>query len=344
MKIFRNAEEIENIEPTSIALGNFDGVHKGHQELIRQSTACAGEAGLKSAVFTFSNHPKNVLSGKSLIKNILYPDEKAEILDGLGVDYLFSLDFTEEIMTLAPVDFIERLLIRRFRMKEAFCGFNFHFGYKARGNPEFLKENEEKYGYHLHVLEPYKIDGNVVSSTLIRNYIAIGAVDYCPAYMGRYYSIGGTVVVGNKLGRTMGFPTLNITIDDSMVTPSNGVYITYCAIDGRRYESITNVGIKPTIGKYKKNVETHIFDFNQDIYGKEIRVEFILKIRDEQKFDGVNQLSAQIKKDCAAARRYHRNYPRPASDPENGGGGSPGRRKPEKERNGRRKMEGKDCK
>lgn len=305
MKIFKSLEEIENIEPTSVALGNFDGIHRGHQELIRHAVSKARERGLKSAVFTFSNHPKNVLSGKALIKNILYPDEKAAILEMLGVDYLFSIDFTEAIMTMAPKDFLERLLIGTFRMKQAFCGFNFHFGYKAQGNPQFLRENAERLGYELQVLEPYKIDGNVVSSTLIRNLIAVGEVEECPKYLGRYYSIGGRVVVGNKIGRTIGFPTLNCTIDESMVSPSNGVYITYCIYDGIRYESVTNVGNKPTIGKYKKNIETHIFDFQEEIYGEDIRVEFVKKIRDEYKFDSVDALSVQIGKDCTTAREFH---------------------------------------
>ncbi|WP_130863627.1 bifunctional riboflavin kinase/FAD synthetase [Bacilliculturomica massiliensis] len=305
MKVFRSLSEIENIDPTSVALGNFDGIHRGHQELIRHAGSCAREKGLKSAVFTFTNHPKNVLSGKSLIKNILYPDEKAAILELLGVDYLFSLDFTEEIMTLPPIDFLEKLLIGRFRMKEAFCGFNFHFGYKAEGNPEFLRANARRLGYGLTVLAPFTIDGNVVSSTLIRNLIAVGEVEACPKYLGRYYSIGGRVVVGNKIGRTIGFPTLNCTIDETMVSPSNGVYITYCMYDGIRYESVTNVGNKPTIGKYKKNIETHIFDFDEEIYGEEIRVEFVKKIRDEYKFDSVDALSVQIGKDCNTAREFH---------------------------------------
>lgn len=305
MKIFKSLEEIENIQFTSVALGNFDGIHKGHQELIRCAVAAAKEKGLKSAVFTFTNHPKNVLSGKSLVKNILYPDEKAAILQLLGVDYLFSIDFTEKIMTTPPQAFLKELLVDRFKMKHAVCGFNYHFGFKAEGSPEFLMQNAEDYGYSLQVLKPFCIDENVVSSTLIRNLIAVGEVDACPKYLGRYYSIGGRVVVGNKIGRRIGFPTLNCTIDESMVSPSNGVYITYCIYDGIRYESVTNVGKKPTIGQYSKNIETHIFNFNENLYGEEIRVEFIKKIRDEYKFDGIEALSEQISKDCDTALAYH---------------------------------------
>ncbi|WP_324824169.1 bifunctional riboflavin kinase/FAD synthetase [Sinanaerobacter sp. ZZT-01] len=305
MKVFTKLEEIKNIQPTVIALGNFDGIHKGHQELIRRTVKSARIAGLKSAVFTFTNHPKNVLSGTSLIKNILYFEDKVRILKTLGVNYLFSIDFDEHIQCLNPNEFIEKLLVNTFRMKEAYCGFNHRFGYKAEGNPEILMQQGLKYDYGIHVLEPYKVNGNVVSSTLIRNLIAVGDVETCMLYMGRYYSVGGTVVIGNRIGRTIGFPTSNITIDETMVTPANGVYVTNCTYNGICYHSITNVGLKPTIGLEKRNIETHMFDFNKEIYGKEIRVEFLKKIRNEHKFKDVKSLSEQIQKDCLSARQFH---------------------------------------
>ncbi|WP_206457817.1 bifunctional riboflavin kinase/FAD synthetase [Anaerovorax sp. IOR16] len=305
MKVFTKLEDIKNIQPTVIALGNFDGIHKGHQELIRRTVKSAKIAGLKSAVFTFTNHPKNVLSGSPLIKNILYFEDKVQILKALGVNYLFSIDFDERIQCMSPNEFIEELLVNTFKMKEAYCGFNHRFGYKAAGNPEILMQQGLKYDYGIHVLEPYKINDNVVSSTLIRNLIAVGDVETCMTYMGRYYSVGGTVVVGNRIGRTMGFPTSNITIDESMVTPANGVYITNCTYNGVCYHSITNVGLKPTIGVEKRNIETHLFDFNKEIYGKEIRVEFLKKLRNEHKFEDVKSLSDQIQKDCLTARQFH---------------------------------------
>lgn len=305
MKIFNSLDEIKNIKETVVALGNFDGVHKGHQELIRRTVKSAKMAGLKSAVFTFANHTKNVLAGKTVVKNILYAEDKAGIIKSLGVDYLFSIEFNEEIQHMSPKDFIEKLLIEKFKMREAYCGFNYNFGYKAKGNPEFLIKTGIKEGFGIHVLEPFKIDNNLVSSTFIRQLIEEGRVNECEKYMGRNYVIGGEVIVGNKLGRTFGFPTSNIHIDDSMVTPSNGVYITYCNYEGVRHPSITNVGIKPTIGDHIKNIETHIFDFNKELYGKEIRVEFLEKIRDEIKFDNFDLLCKQIDKDCFTAKKYH---------------------------------------
>ena len=154
-------------------------------------------------------------------------------------------------------------------------------------------------------MHPVTVDGGVVISTLIRGLIKSGEVDECYKYLGRNYDIGGEVVVGNRLGKSIGFPTSNIQIDETMVTPPNGVYITYCIYNGTKYPSITNVGVKPTIGEYKKNMETHIFNFDKELYGKHIKVEFIKMTRDEVKFGSVEELSQQIAKDCQQAKEYH---------------------------------------
>ncbi|MEG0392195.1 MAG: bifunctional riboflavin kinase/FAD synthetase [Anaerovoracaceae bacterium] len=306
MKIFNSLTEIKDIENTVIALGNFDGVHKGHQELIRRTVKSAEAAGIKSAVFTFSNHPRNLIGKGETVKNILYWEDKAEIIGEMGIDYLFNIPFTEEILTLSPLAYIDDLLLGKLKMKEAYCGFNYHYGYKAEGNVEILMKESLDKGFGIHVLEPVQIEGEVVSSTLIRSLIEQGDVHKCSKYLGRYYSIGGEVVVGNRLGKTIGFPTSNLVIDETMITPPNGVYVTYCVYNGVRYPSITNVGVKPTIGEYNKNVETHIFNFDKELYGKTIRVEFLKKMRDERKFDHVEALSKQITEDCIMAKAYHR--------------------------------------
>lgn len=307
MRNFFRLDEIDNIEETVVALGNFDGVHRGHQELIRRAVNSAVSANLKSAVFTFNNHPKNVLSGKHVIKNILYADEKIKILKDLGVDYLISIDFDKTIQNIEHKEFIRKILVKTLHMKEAYCGFNYRFGRKGAGNPEILMKVGLAEGFGIHVLEPYMVRGEIVSSTVIRKHIANGDVDKCFSLMGRYYNIRGIVIPGNRLGRTIGFPTSNITIDEEMVTPANGVYITFCTYNGVNYPSITNVGIKPTIGSSNagKNMETHIFYFNKEIYGKQIRVEFLEKIRDEIKFENIEELASQIKKDCLTAAAYH---------------------------------------
>ena len=310
MIVFNNLEEINNIPKTSIALGNFDGVHLGHQELIRQAVQNARKKTSqgtpeKSAVFTFSNHPKNLIPGAKEVKNIIYNDEKQSLIESLGVDYYFDIEFTGDIMTMSPEDYVKQLLVDKFNAKDVFCGFNYRYGYKAQGDGELLRKLGAKYGFTLNQIPPVMVDGEVVSSTLIRQLIKSGDMDECDKYLGRNYSIGGEVVVGNRLGKSIGFPTSNIMIDETMVTPPNGVYITNCIYNGVKYPSVTNVGVKPTIGDFTKNMETHIFNFNKELYGKQIMIEFIRMTRPECKFASIGELCEQIAKDCREAREYH---------------------------------------
>lgn len=305
MKVFKDLDSIIDIEPTVVALGNFDGVHMGHQELIRRCVEAAKTAGIKSAVFTFSNHPRNVMGGNT-VKNIIYPDVKEHIMESLGVDYVFDIPFTDEVRTMTPEDFVNKLLVSTFKMREAYCGFNYRFGFKGAGTPEILAHMGIEQGFGVHVLSPVTIDGNVVSSTLIRQLIEEGRMEECTKYMGRTYSVEGEVVVGNRLGKSIGFPTSNLNIDLSMVSPPNGVYITTCEYGGKTYGSITNVGNKPTIGEFVRNIETHIFNFDKELYGKNIRVNFIKRVRPEFKFDSIDALKKQITEDCIAAKAFHR--------------------------------------
>ncbi|MCQ2547852.1 MAG: bifunctional riboflavin kinase/FAD synthetase [Clostridia bacterium] len=305
MIIFDSLDKVENLEKSIVALGNFDGVHLGHQALIRKAKAIADENGYKVAVFTFSNHPKNFMKGVDNVKNIIYQDEKAGLLEDLGVDYLVNIEFNEEIMTMPAKDFVEKLLFQKLNAGGLVCGFNYRFGHMAKGDTKFLQEKCDELGIILEVISPVEIDDAVVSSTLIRGLIKAGEMEDVKAFLGRNYDIEGEVVVGNKLGKSIGFPTSNITLDEEMVSPPNGVYITYCIYNGRMYPSITNVGVKPTIGEFKKNMETHIFNFDRELYGKKIRIVFIKKTRDEVKFSRIDELVEQIRKDCENAKEYH---------------------------------------
>lgn len=304
MVIFRSLAEIQNMEKTAVALGNFDGIHKGHQVLINKAVETATEKNIKSGVFTFSNHPRNVLAGRTVVKNIIYEDEKIEILEKMGVDYLFSIDFDEIMMKQEPSDFVNDVLIGKFNIDTAVCGFNFTYGHKAAGTSDMLKEMAAG-RFNVSVVDPVKVDGSVVSSTLIREKIMDGDVEAVEKLLGRSFTIKGVVIQGNQIGRTIGFPTCNIVIDETMATLPNGVYMTYCYVGENKYCSITNVGNKPTIGEYGKNIETNIFDFNQDIYGKRITVEFLKKIRDERKFSSLDELKDQINYDSLLVRGFH---------------------------------------
>lgn len=303
MIIYKNLDEIEHNSGLSIALGSFDGIHLGHEKLIKRAAEEAKNIGIKSAVFTFSNHPRDLLPGAKRTKNIITQKEKAKIIESLGIDYLISIKFNKEIMEMRPHDFIENILLKKLNMKIAVCGFNYHFGRKAEGNAQILKALGDKCGFTVIEMSPIKIGNCIISSSKIRECIENGKMDMCRNLMGRNYELLGEVVHGNRIGRTMGFPTANIMIPLNMVTPSNGVYITKCHISGKTYDSITNIGVRPTIDDdNRKNAETYIMNFSDEVYGKNIRVEFIRKLRDEIKFASKEDLRKQIEADVNALK------------------------------------------
>ena len=306
MNIYRNLNEIANMSPTAVALGNFDGVHKGHQMLIRECVAVAKEKGLQPSVFTFTNHPVNEIAGKTVIKNIMTFEEKAEQLEKLGVENLFSPVFDDAIRTKGAYDFVKDILVDRFHTKHAVCGFNYRFGYKAEGDADRLAQLGREFGYGVSVIPEIRINGNTVSSTLIRTIIDEGKIDEYKDYTGRLYCIDGKVVQGKHLGRRIGFPTVNLSLDTTEAFPKNGVYITQTTVNKQKYQSITNVGNKPTVGEFAKNAETHIFDFDGDLYGQEVRIEFIKMLRPERKFDTLEDLQAEIHRNCLQAQEYFR--------------------------------------
>ncbi len=302
MKIYTSINEISNIPPVCIALGNFDGVHLGHKKLIEMTIDSAKEKSLCSAIFTFSENPKTIFSDGN-IKRIMHDTEKNSILEKMGIDILFNVPFDESTMIMSPMSFLSDILIDRMNMRNLFCGYNFKFGHKGKGDVTFLEENASELGYKLNVMPEFRIDDKVVSSSLIRESVIEGDMQLCIKLLGRPYSISGDVVEGNKLGKHIGFPTSNLAIDPDIVSPRNGVFATYCIYNNRKYPSITNIGIKPTVpGIHKKNMETHIFDFSDELYDKNITIEFIEKIRDEKKFTSFDDLSSQITKDCQSAR------------------------------------------
>lgn len=306
MKVFTWLEDASNIiQGSVVALGNFDGLHKGHQELIKEAVKIAEDKKLSSVVFTFRNHPSNAIAGKTVVKNIMDIHEKSIVAERLSVDYMVNIRFDKFIMKLEPEEFVERVLVKNLHIKHAVCGFNYSFGFKGAGTPEMLKELGEKYGFDVTVIPEFSIDGETVSSTAIRSLLEKGDMIKYQRFTGRTYKIGGYVMHGQHFGRTMGFPTANLSLSRDMALPVNGVYVTNITIDGEKYHSVTNVGNKPTVGEFEKNAETHIFDYKGDIYGKRVIVEFIDLLRPEMKFDSITALAAQIDKDCINARSYH---------------------------------------
>ncbi len=298
-------EAKEGIDASAVALGNFDGVHKGHQALISNCVKAAKEQGISSVVFTFLNHPLNEIAGKCVVKSIMTLKEKAMAVEELGADIMVAVPFNEDIRKSSPEKFVKDVLVDALKVKRAFCGFNYNFGFKGQGDPELLRELGKKYGFAVDVMDEIGMDGLAVSSTRIREALSAGNVEEFETLSGRRYCISGKVIPGEHFGRKMGFPTVNLALNHDMALPANGVYITFIYVKDLKYKSVTNVGNKPSVGVFAKNAETHIFDFSGDLYGEDIRVEFVKMLRPEMKFDSVDDLSAQIDKDCVAAREYH---------------------------------------
>lgn len=293
MQIIKNLEYLKNL---SIALGFFDGVHTAHQKVIASAVDYAGKNGLKSAVITFKNHPvcylKNVQPSYICQREFSY-----KLIENLGIDYLIELDFTM-ISGLSAVDYLEKILIKYFSPKAIFTGFNHTFGAKRSGDAKFLTDNSVKYGYEYFEIPPQKINSEIVSSSKIRDYIKCGNVESANAMLGREFSVSGEVIEGNKIGRTIGFPTANILYPQNIIELPNGVYGVKVLAGGKEYRGIANFGSKPTVCENcSKILEVNIFDFNENIYFQNIEVKFLKFIRSEKKFSGLDELKEQIQKD-----------------------------------------------
>jgi len=293
MQIIKNLEYLKNL---SIALGFFDGVHTAHQKVIASAVDYAGKNGLKSAVITFKNHPvcylRNVQPSYISQREFSY-----KLIENLGIDYLIELDFTL-ISGLSAVDYLEKILIKYFSPKAIFTGFNHTFGAKRSGDAKFLTDNSEKYGYEYFEIPPQSINSQIVSSSKIRDYIKCGNVESANAMLGREFSVSGEVIEGNKIGRTIGFPTANILYPQNIIELPNGVYGVKVLAGGKEYRGIANFGSKPTVCENcSKILEVNIFDFNENIYFQNIEVKFLKFIRSEKKFSGLDELKEQIQKD-----------------------------------------------
>ena len=280
---------------TSAAIGNFDGVHLGHKEIISLLKKVSSKKSSKSCIITFEPHPQKVLSKKDVALIIPF-EEKIRLLGKLGVDVTVCLKFTKELSKLSAEDFVKEILVDTLRIKDIVVGPDFMFGNKRSGNAELLGKLGEIYNYDTKVLQPKVVGGEVISSSLIRGYISDGNIQRVNELLGHRYFIDGVVTEGEKRGRQIGFPTTNITSSWELL-PKTGVYATYAIVEGESYQSITNVGYRPTFGENKLLIETHLFDFSKNVYGFDISVEFVKRLRDEKKFDSVDSLVSQIKLD-----------------------------------------------
>ena len=299
MLIYDNKAFNEGSRNNYIALGSFDGLHLWHLSLVRKVRELAIKNGGKSIVFTFKNHPRAFINNNNL-ELIMTNEEKLKVLECENINVVAFKDFDENIMKISPEDFVE-WLCESYNVKGIVVGFNFKFGYKNLGDTELLEKLQKKYGYKLYIMNPYKLEDKIISSTYIRNLILDGNVKKAFLMLSRPYMLSGKVIHGKKLGRTIGFPTANLEINDKKVIPKKGVYYTNVDIEGKIFKGITSVGNNPTVNGKELTIETYILDFNNNIYEKEIKVYFIDRIRDEIKFNNIDELTKQLKKDKEVA-------------------------------------------
>ena len=321
MIVYTSLDDLNLDCRTSVALGNFDGLHVGHRMIMEDAIISAYELGMKSLCFTFSNHPFNFILRRAdddpyAVHMICTEEEKTELVKSMGFDIMVNVPFDENIMKMRAHDFFEDIMLRKLNTGCISVGFNYTYGARAEGKPDVLRKECDAAGIGLNVHEPVIIDGRVVSSTLIREMISTGNMERTAEYLGRPYSFAGTVSHGKRIGSSNGVPTINIPAPARQMLPPNGVYFSRIEIDGRLYKSISNIGINPTVNREAeggsgssintaKTIETNIFDFDEDVYGEAVTVYFDHFSRGERKFRTREDLFDQIRRDCDQARAYH---------------------------------------
>lgn len=297
MKIIHSFGEADKNEELSLAFGYFDGIHLGHRKIIEEENKT-----LKNGVVTFDRHPLDLIDKSKAPKRLMTLDEKISYLEKLNVDYLFIIHFDFDFMNLTDREFIN-MVIDNVNMKKMKVGFNYHFGKNGMGNADMLKEISKGKDFDLKVVEEYKIGNERVCSTAIRRFISDGNIKKANEFLGRAYSVEGKVSHGKHLGKKIGIPTANIIPDAMKIMPKRGVYVTRVTVDGNVHYGISNVGINPTFNEEMK-IETNIFDFDKDIYGKSIKIEFLEFEREERAFDSIEDLKETINKSISFGKDY----------------------------------------
>ena len=294
-----------DIPNTNLAIGNFDGIHLGHQKIIKALINNSKENQLQPAILSFKPHPIQFFSGYYENFNIISENSKISFLDKLGVEYYFSLKFDHSIASLTPYKFIKEILISQLKIKSLIVGFNFKFGKNRLGDVDLLQDQSEN-NFNIKVIHPVKSNATseVFSSSLIRQNIQAGNFEKVNAWLGRNWSMSGTVVLGDKRAGKINFPTANI-IPSNLIHPKRGVYAVKIKIEDNLFNGVANFGKRPTVDDTKLLLEVHLFDFDENIYGKDLTVEFLTFIRDEKKFENFALLTKQIHKDIQIAKDYH---------------------------------------
>jgi riboflavin kinase/FMN adenylyltransferase len=309
MKILTSLLDIEKTNDVypgiGLTIGNFDGVHLGHRELLRKIKDECRNKSLLFVVVTFIPHPQKIIQPEKERFLINSYDQRRKLLHSLGVDVLIEIGFTRDFSTLSPENFLRKHLLIYPELKHFYLGYDFAFGANKEGGYDLVKNLCKPLGVEVEIQPKFESLGKVVSSSLIREKVASGKINEVEQFLSRPFHLEGVVIKGEGRGKKIGFPTANIQVSGDLIVPQRGVYVTRTIYNGMTYNSITNIGYNPTFKNTQEtHIETNLFDFDIDIYGENLDIEFLYKVRDEQKFLTVNELIAQIKTDVDFAKKY----------------------------------------
>lgn len=321
MDVIDDLTQVTLRQETILTIGAFDGVHRGHQALIRQVVARARATDALAALITFYPHPAMVLAPDRAPLYLTTPGEKLALFEGLQVDLVALLPFTRQLASMTALDFMT-VVSKHLRLRDLWVGQDFTLGYRREGTVPRLRELGQELGYEVHVIDPVidRANGHtVISSSQIRAFLREGQVELAAQMLGRLPSLSGEVVVGAQRGRKLGFPTANLDVRAERALPADGIYAVYAVLGNRRYPAVANVGVRPTFDDGQRIVETYILDFDDDLYGCDLVVEFVARLREERRFQSVAALIAQIEDDVERARRELSASQVPQGEPQSAG-------------------------
>ena len=288
-----------------VLIGNFDGIHLGHQKLISKAKKIAEQKKQKLVLITFNPHPREIINNIEMDLILPYKEKKL-LLKNYGIDKIDEIKFTNKLSKLSAEEFAKEYIYKAHNPSDIVIGKNFKFGHKARGDAKLLKDSLSK-KVKVHSVDIKRLDSLVISSSEIKKLISKGSIEKVNKLLGRNYHISGKVIHGEKRGRLIGFPTTNLSTEWNFL-PKKGVYVSKVVISDKSYQSITNIGVRPTFNANSLQIESHIFDFNKNVYGKKIKIYFLARIRSEKKFETVEKLIENITKDVNFGRKYFKNF------------------------------------
>lgn len=303
MRVFKNLENLPRFKNAVLTIGTFDGVHKGHQKILDRIAALARANGGESILVTFNPHPRFVLQpGNKELKLLNTLEEKIALLDTYGLDNLVVAPFSKAFSQLPALAYMKNFLVENFHPHTIVIGYDHHFGINRSGNIDLLREYAPIFKYQVEQISKETIEDIDVSSTKIRKALLSGDIETGEQLLGHPYTLSGYVIKGKQIGRTIGFPTANIQLGvDYKLIPQTGVYAVYVKIGDKRFKGMLNIGFRPTVAGSEKTIEVHLLDFNEDIYGEELEIQLVKRLRDETKFANLEELKAQITKDKVEA-------------------------------------------